>query len=50
MITGENKRSVLDQIINKKGDWEKYPTAYIVPTNAESEMIYFLDTAASPLD
>jgi len=45
LVTGENKADKLDEILNKKGDFEKYPASLVAPQSAN--LVWFLDAAAA---
>ncbi len=45
LVTGENKVDKVDEIINKKGDFEKYPASLVAPNSGN--LIWFLDAAAA---
>lgn len=47
LITGKNKAVVLDEIINKKGNYKKYPTALVEPDSGK--LFFFLDKEAAEL-
>lgn len=45
LVTGENKADKLDEILNKKGDYEKYPASLVAPQSGK--LLWFLDEAAA---
>ena len=45
LVTGEAKATIVNQIMEKKGDYEKYPAAQIHPITGD--IIWFLDRAAA---
>lgn len=45
LVTGKEKTDVLRNIINKLGDYKKYPAAHICPV--EGEMKWYLDSEAA---
>jgi len=48
LVTGDNKKEKVFEILNQAGEWEKYPASYINPV--EGRLSWFLDkTAASKL-
>jgi 6-phosphogluconolactonase len=47
LVTGENKKEMLDIIFNRKDGFEKLPASFVNPENGE--LIWMLDEAASSL-
>ncbi|MGF1560408.1 MAG: 6-phosphogluconolactonase [Flavobacteriaceae bacterium] len=47
LVTGSGKAQKVDQIINKKQDYEMYPAALVAPTSGN--LVWFLDAEASGL-
>lgn len=47
LLTGENKKEKLAEIISKTGGWQSYPAAYINPQHKEVQ--WFVDRAAARL-
>lgn len=45
LVTGANKVDKVDEIINKKGDFEKYPASLVAPKSGD--LIWFLDAPAA---
>ena len=45
LVTGENKVEKLDEILNKKGNFEKYPASLVAPISGN--LTWFLDAAAA---
>lgn len=45
LVTGENKVDKVDDILNKKGDSEKYPASFVAPQSGN--LIWFLDAPAA---
>jgi 6-phosphogluconolactonase len=46
MATGKNKAEILRDIINRKGDWQRYPAAYVQP---KGDLCFYLDRAAASM-
>jgi 6-phosphogluconolactonase len=47
LITGRNKNSVVDTVLNKKSGFDKLPASYINPTHGK--LIWMLDEESSSL-
>jgi 6-phosphogluconolactonase len=47
LVTGDSKKTVLAEIINKSGNWKNYPAAYINPIS--SNLKWFVDKSAAQL-
>ena len=45
LITGKNKAEILSQIIQRTGDYKKYPSALVNPLSGD--LVFFLDEAAA---
>jgi len=45
IVTGKSKSGIINEIINRKGDWQKYPASYANLKNGE--IIWLLDTEAA---
>ena len=45
LITGENKAVILDEILNKKGEYLKYPTTLVEPDSGK--LLFYLDEDAA---
>ena len=45
LVTGSEKSQVVYDILNQKGDWEKYPASYVKPVNGQ--IIWILDRKAA---
>lgn len=44
LVTGENKRDKVSEILNKEGDYKKYPASLVAPKS--EKLLWFLDEAA----
>ncbi|MFL3001776.1 MAG: 6-phosphogluconolactonase [Cytophagales bacterium] len=45
-VSGSGKKNVVDEIINKRGDYEKYPASHIKP-NSGGKISWYLDFEAA---
>ena len=44
-VTGKNKSEIIDNVLNRKNDYEKYPASHVNPVNGE--LIWLLDKNAA---
>jgi len=47
LVTGDNKKEKVFEILKESGDWKKYPAAHIKPRSGEAS--WFLDSSAAEL-
>ena len=47
LVTGDNKKRKVFEILNKSAEWKKYPASYINPDTGK--LLWFLDKAAASL-
>ena len=45
LVTGENKANKVNEILNKNGDYEKYPASLVAPLSGD--LLWFLDEPAA---
>lgn len=45
IVSGKPKSGIINEIINQKGDWQKYPASYVKPRNGKT--IWLLDKEAA---
>ncbi len=45
LVTGKNKANKVDEILNKKGEYKKYPASLVAPLSGK--LLWFLDDAAA---
>lgn len=45
LVTGDNKAEKIDEILNRKGNYKKYPASLVAPKS--DDLLWFLDTSAA---